>query len=88
LYSDFHPQAAQVNLTRTFTDENEQSWTVPHQSYPVADQVQAAHAAGLTLEVIREIRVGMELKEPFEGSDAFYERWHGLPIVLIVRASK
>jgi hypothetical protein len=42
----------------------------------------------LTIEGFREIRVGIELKETFSNSDEFYRRWHGLPIVLIVKARK
>jgi hypothetical protein len=32
--------------------------------------------------------VGAELREPFADSEDFYRRWDGLPIVLVVRASK
>jgi ubiquinone/menaquinone biosynthesis C-methylase UbiE len=88
LYSDFHPEAARAGLTRSFKDENAASCTVPHQLYSVAAQVRAAAAAGLRLETLREVRVGFELREAFPGSDAFYRDWHGLPIVLVVRAGK
>jgi malonyl-CoA O-methyltransferase len=88
LYSDFHPEAARAGLPRSFKDENDRIWTVPHRRYDVAFQTQAAFAAGLAVEVVHEVRVGFELQETFPNSNAFYRRWHGLPIVLVVRARK
>jgi ubiquinone/menaquinone biosynthesis C-methylase UbiE len=88
LYSDFHSQAAQAGLTRSFRDASDRHCTVPHQCYDIASQQAAAAAAGLTIDRIHEIRVGEELREPFPKSEDFYERWHGLPLVLIVRARK
>jgi len=37
---------------------------------------------------VRELRVGYELRESFPGSPPFYRRWHGLPVVLVIRARK
>jgi malonyl-CoA O-methyltransferase len=88
LYSDFHPEAARVGLPRSFKDQNGDVCTVPHRGYDVASQREAALAAGLEVEVVQEVRVGFELQELFPNSDAFYRRWNGLPIVLIVRARK
>jgi ubiquinone/menaquinone biosynthesis C-methylase UbiE len=88
LYSDFHPEAARAGLTRSFKDQNEQTCTVPHYCYDLAVQMEAVGAAGLTMDMVREVRVGIELREPFPRSDEFYRRWHGLPITLIVRARK
>jgi malonyl-CoA O-methyltransferase len=88
LYSDFHPEAARAGLTRSFRDTSNRSVTLPHCCHDPADQRDALQAAGLTLEVMREVRVGAELREDFPGSETFYRRWHGLPIVLIVRACK
>jgi ubiquinone/menaquinone biosynthesis C-methylase UbiE len=88
LYSDFHPEAARAGLPRTFKDADNRTITVPHRSYSVDMQRQAAEAAMLTIESCREIRVGIELKETFSNSDEFYRRWRGLPIVLIVKARK
>jgi len=88
LYSDFHPEAARAGLTRSFKDANDASCTVPHQLYSVDAQLEAVAAADLQLEIVRELRVGLELREAFPGSDAFYRSWHGLPIVLVVRAGK
>jgi len=88
LYSDFHPAAARAGLTRSFKDQNDLTCTVPHHCYEVAAQMQAIAAAGLTVEIVREVRVGIELREPFPRSDEFYRQWHGLPIVLIARARK
>jgi malonyl-CoA O-methyltransferase len=88
LYSDFHPDAARAGLTRSFKDVDDRTRSVPHADYPVATQVEAADAAGLCVEAVHEVRVGIELREPFAKSEDFYQRWHGLPIVLVVRARK
>lgn len=88
LYSDFHPEAARAGLPRSFKDQNNRTWTVPHTCHELSAQRQAAAAASLTIEVVHEVRVGIELQEVFPKSDAFYNQWHGLPIVLIVRATK
>jgi len=47
-----------------------------------------AKAAGLRVETVHEVRVGIELCEPFAKCEDFYRNWHGLPIVLVVRAHK
>jgi ubiquinone/menaquinone biosynthesis C-methylase UbiE len=88
LYSDFHPQAARVGLTRSFKDRHNQTRSVPHRDFPVADQLKAAAAAGMHVDAVHEVRVGAELREPFENSEEFYRRWDGVPIVLVVRARK
>jgi ubiquinone/menaquinone biosynthesis C-methylase UbiE len=88
LYSDFHPEAARVGLTRSFKDQNDRTCTVPHHCYDLPSQQAAANAASLTIDVIHELRVGVELREPFPKSEEFYRRWTGLPIVLVVRARK
>jgi ubiquinone/menaquinone biosynthesis C-methylase UbiE len=88
LYSDFHPEAARAGLPRSFKDENDRTFTVPHRCHDLNSQKSAAAAAKLTIEAVHEVRVGFELKEPFSKSEEFYRRWHGLPLVLIVRARK
>jgi malonyl-CoA O-methyltransferase len=88
LYSDFHPEAARSGLTRSFKDAENVTFTVPHQFYSVEEQLAAVAGAGMEVQIVRELRVGHELQEPFPGSELFYRRWHGLPIVLIVRAVK
>jgi malonyl-CoA O-methyltransferase len=88
LYSDFHADAAQAGLTRSFKDAEARDCTVPHQSYGVDSQRAAAQAAGLSIEAVHEVRVGEELREAFPKSQEFYRRWHGLALVLVVRARK
>jgi malonyl-CoA O-methyltransferase len=88
LYSDFHPEAARAGITRSFKDRDNISCTIPHRCYPVDLQRDAVTAAGLTVDAVTEVRVGIELQEPFAGSASFYRQWHGLPIVLVVRAHK
>lgn len=88
LYSDFHPEAARAGLTRSFKDERNRSFTLPHCCYGLRAQREAVAAANLTLEVVHEVRVGVELQEAFPGSDSFYRQWRGLPLLLIVRARK
>jgi malonyl-CoA O-methyltransferase len=88
LYSDFHPEAARAGLTRSFKDALDRSFTLPHCHYGLQTQREAVAAAHLKLEVMHEVRVGVDLQEAFPGSQAFYRQWRGLPLVLIVRASK
>ncbi len=88
LYSDFHPEAARAGLTRSFTDEQQRSYTLPHCAHELTAQRAAARAAGLSISVAQEVRVGLELTEEFTHSESFYRRWHGLPLVLVVRAEK
>lgn len=88
LYSDFHPEAARAGLTRSFKDESDRSYTLPHHCYDVVTQRQAAAQANLTIEVLKEVRVGVELQETFPQSDKFYRRWYGLPLLLVVRARR
>jgi SAM-dependent methyltransferase len=88
LYSDFHPEAAKAGLTRSFKDQNDRTHTVPHRCHSAAAQQLAATEAGLTITAVHEVRVGIELREPFAGSEGFYRQWHGLPIVLVVSARK
>jgi malonyl-CoA O-methyltransferase len=88
LYSDFHPDAARAGLTRSFTDGERRSYTLPHHAHDLEAARAAAGAAGLAVAVAQEVRVGIELTEKFAHSEAFYERWHGLPLVLVVRAEK
>lgn len=88
VYSDFHSEAIRVGMTRSFKDASDVKWTVPHQVYDLACQEQALSAAGMSVETFREIRMGMELNEPFPGSERAYRNWHGVPVVLIVRARK
>jgi ubiquinone/menaquinone biosynthesis C-methylase UbiE len=88
LYSDFHPEAGRAGLPRSFKDEKDRTWTVPHRSFELAAQKEAAASAGLTIETVDEIRVGLEFQERFPNSEDFFRRWHGLPLVLVVRARK
>lgn len=88
LYSDFHPRAAAAGHVRRFRDPQGITHSVPHHRHPLAAHLRAAAAAGLTIEAVREARAGIELREAFTGSSAFYLRWRGLPVVLAVRARK
>ena len=88
LYSDFHPEAARAGMTRSFKDEQNATWTVPHETHEIVRHQEAVVAAGLKLESIREVRVGLELQEAFSGSEQIYRDWHGLPLVVVVRARK
>jgi malonyl-CoA O-methyltransferase len=88
LYSDFHPDAAATGMTRSFVDDEQRRHSVSHFPHTVKDHRQAAKAAGLCIEAVRELRVGYELRESFTGSALFYRRWHGLAVVLVIRARK
>jgi len=88
LYSDFHSEAIRAGMTRSFKDGSGVTWTVPHQVYELSCQQRAMAAAGLTMETVRELRMGIELNEAFPGSEEAYRQWFGVPIVLVVRARK
>ena len=88
LYSDLHPEAARAGLTRSFTDETRHSYTLPHWRHELDVQRAAAAAAQLEIVTVAEARVGIELTETFAGSEAFYRRWHGLPLVVAVEARR
>jgi malonyl-CoA O-methyltransferase len=85
LYSDFHPRAAQVGMKRTFRADDGRTITVPHNTFTLDAHQRAAHDASLTIETMSEVRAGIELREEFDGSAEFYRRWHGTPLVLVVR---
>jgi malonyl-CoA O-methyltransferase len=88
VYSDFHSEAIRVGMTRSFKDSANETVTVPHRVYDLDCQRDAMSAAGLTIETVRELRVGIELTESFSGSEKLYRDWHGVPLVLVVRARK
>ena len=88
VYSDFHSAAIRAGMTRSFKDAADVTWTVPHQVYDLSCQQDTMAAAGLTVQAVRELRMGIELNEVFPGSERVYRDWHGVPVVLIVRARK
>lgn len=88
LYSDFHPEAVRAGMTRSFTDDRSRKWTLPHTSHALAKQLETAREVGFVIDAVKELRVGIEVSETFPGSEEFYRRWQGLPLVLVVRASK
>jgi malonyl-CoA O-methyltransferase len=88
VYSDFHSTAIRAGMTRSFKDAADVTWTVPHQVYDLSCQQDTMAAAGLTVQTVRELRMGIELNEVFPGSERVYLDWHGVPVVLIVRARK
>lgn len=88
LYSDFHPEAAAAGMTRSFTDGHSRKHTLQHREYALAAHELAAMAAALQIDATRESRVGLDLVEQFKGSDDFYRSWHGIAVVLAVRATK
>ena len=87
-YSDFHSDAARAGLTRSFRDATNQSFTLPPAGFSLDVHRAAARDAGLVIESIEELRVGLEFREVFAGGDAFYQRWHGVPLAFVVRARK
>jgi hypothetical protein len=88
LYSDFHSEAIRAGMTRSFKDQSEVAWTVPHHAYDVACQRETLVAAGLSVEAMAELRMGIELNEVFPKSDQIYQKSYGTPVLLVVRASK
>jgi malonyl-CoA O-methyltransferase len=88
VFSDFHPEAARAGMTRSFTDSEQRRHVLLHGLYDLQAHRAAAAAVGLALEASREVRVGSELREAFDGSAEFYRQWHGLAVVLVVRLRK
>jgi len=88
LYSDFHPDAAAIGMTRSFVDQQQRRHCLAHVPYKLGDHRRAATVAHLDVEAVREVRIGIELQEAFPRSEGFYRQWHGLPIVLVIRARK
>ena len=88
LYSDFHPEAARAGMVRSFQLDKSRTITLPHACHEVAAQQHALESAGFTVQAMHELRVGQEFQEVFPGCDEFYRDWDGVPLLLIVRASK
>ncbi|HEY2419180.1 MAG TPA: class I SAM-dependent methyltransferase [Steroidobacteraceae bacterium] len=88
LYSDFHPDAAAIGMTRSFVDQHQRRHCLAHVPYKLRDHRRAATVAHLDIEAVREVRIGIELQESFPRSQGFYRQWHGLPIVLVLRVRK
>ena len=88
LYSDFHDDAWRAGLTRSFRDAHGNGVTLPRDGYPPARHLAALAAAGLELELLRELRVGIEFTAEFSNSAEFYRRHDGVPLIQIVRARK
>jgi len=88
VYSDFHPDAARAGMTRSFTDADGQRHELLHALHDPDSHLAAAWRAGLVLDTQHEVRVGRELSEAFSGSEAFYARWAGLAVVLVLRLVK
>jgi malonyl-CoA O-methyltransferase len=86
--SDFHPDAARAGMTRSFSDATGRHHTLLHGLYDLDAHRTAARGAGLGFQAVRELRVGCELREAFSGSDAYYARWDGLAVVLVLRLVK
>jgi ubiquinone/menaquinone biosynthesis C-methylase UbiE len=87
-YSDFHCEAARRGLTRSFRDATDRSFTLPPAGFELDEHRAEAQRAGLVIESIQELRVGEEIREPFKGSEEFYRRWQGVPLVFVLRARK
>ena len=88
VYSDFHPDAARAGMTRSFSDASGHRHELLHALYDLDAHRSAAERAGLQLEASRMVRVGHELSEDFNGSEAFYARWRNLAVVLVLRMVK
>jgi malonyl-CoA O-methyltransferase len=88
VYSDFHDEAWRAGLTRSFKDATGQGVTLPRDGYAPARHRAALQAAGFEIEALRELRVGIEFTPAFNGSATLYQRHHGVPLLLLVRARK
>jgi malonyl-CoA O-methyltransferase len=87
VYSDFHPEAGKAGLERSWK-EGDQTCALPPGGYEIAEHRAALTAADLKVDALCELRVGIELQERFNRCEEFYRRWHGLPIVFVIRAHR
>ena len=87
LYSDFHPEATRLGFRRGFRAADGQRFELPADGYSVAQHQAGLAASGFEQVDLAEVRAGLELVDEFPGSAEFYRRWHGAPLVLIVRAA-
>jgi malonyl-CoA O-methyltransferase len=88
LYSDFHPEALRRGLRRAFRAVDGARHELPVDGHPVARHLEGLRAAGFDEVDSRELRAGMGFDVDFPGAAAFYETWHGTPLVLTVRARR
>lgn len=88
LYSDFHPLAQQRGQVRSFRDSSGALHILPFGGHTREAHLAALAAARFDIETLFEPRVGEEFRETFRDSDRFYSEWHGVPMLLIVKARK
>ena len=88
LYSDFHDEAWQAGLTRSFRDAEGKTVTLPRDGYSASRHRDALGQAGFDIEELHELRVGIEFDPVFPGCAQLYSRHHGVPLLLVVRARK
>lgn len=86
LYSDFHPDAQARGQTRSFRDAQGEKLSLPPAIHGRDAHLEALCAARFTVDALDEPRAGIEFRARFAGADAFHETWHGVPMLLIVRA--
>jgi ubiquinone/menaquinone biosynthesis C-methylase UbiE len=89
IVSDFHPAAYAAGHRRTFRHGGTVH-ELEHYVHELADHSTAARAAGLTLAVQREARIGAEVRSFYEraGRPALYDEHCGLPVVLVLHFRK
>jgi malonyl-CoA O-methyltransferase len=88
VYSDFHDDAWRSGLTRSFKDARGNGVTLPRDGYPTLRHRAALAAAGFEVELLREMRVGIEFTPEFANSKEFYRQHCGVPLILVTRARK
>jgi len=88
LYSDFHPEAIRRGLRRAFRATDGARHELPVDGHPVDRHLAGLRAAGFDEIEPRELRAGMGFDVAFPGAAAFYETWHGTPLVLTIRARR
>lgn len=89
IVTDFHPDAHLAGFRRTFRHDGEVH-EVEHYLYSAAIHRFAAARAGLRLDLVREARVGPQVRSCYEraGKLAWYEAQLDLPMVLALAFTK
>lgn len=85
--TDFHPDAARADLTRSFRDEAGQDRLVEHIPHEPMAHEEAARRAGLLLDARLDLALGDDARPFFERAGALdrFERLRALPLLLAYR---
>ncbi|MDM4765391.1 class I SAM-dependent methyltransferase [Pelomonas sp. SE-A7] len=88
VYSDFHPEAAQAGMTRTFVDSDQVLHVLKHRIHELHQHQAAADSVGFEMEALVEVRPGEGHGRVFDAWPQVAARWPGVALVLAIRLRK